>query len=232
MRWPGLPSKPHAAADRARLAGLAWRPRAPDLRHRARAATALLLLAGRVVSTTPLLLFTARRAAPALFDARHAPVPRADAAIPDRGVALRRSRSPAPTRSPSPRSGRRSLLYVIALVRAPRLPPAARMRERSGARSLLDAVKRILLLGRCACCWPLRDSLSVTIPTARRNIPANIRRHPYPAERTLSAASPIRRTAVSPAVSVPSGALPVRSRLSARSNCAARSQRRATGGRG
>ena len=61
-----------------------------------------------------------RRPAPALFDARHAPVPRPDAAVPVRGVALRRAVRPRPChrlRRDLDRAG----AVQVALARAPRL---------------------------------------------------------------------------------------------------------------
>ena len=63
-----------------------------------------------------------RRQAPALFDARHAPVHRADAAVPDRRLLYGEPLHHAPTRSPSPAIWIALALYVVALLRAPRLP--------------------------------------------------------------------------------------------------------------
>ena len=60
------------------------------------------------------------RQAPALFDARHAPVPRADAAVPDRGRWSTASRSPG-ARVAFAAIWTALALYVVALLRAPRL---------------------------------------------------------------------------------------------------------------
>ena len=106
------------------IAWLGWRALAGAAgdRHQRSLDAGLLLLAG-IVSTTPLLLFTAAAQAPALFDPRHAPVHRADAAVPDRGLLYGEPFTTAHAIA-FPAIWVALALYVIALLRAPRLPQA------------------------------------------------------------------------------------------------------------
>ena len=95
------------------------------------------------------------RAAAALFDAGHAPVPRPDAAVPARGLALRRAVHDAPMRSPSARSGPRSRSMSLPWSATLECPSPCRSKEHGAVSPIVMPMKRVLaalaLLAVAAC---------------------------------------------------------------------------------